>query len=89
MTVQAEISLYPLAESDLLPAIEDFLRVLEEQGLNPQRGAMSTIVVGDNATVFSAIAKAFEQAAADRRCVLIAKYSNACPPAEGEITDKG
>jgi uncharacterized protein YqgV (UPF0045/DUF77 family) len=86
MTVQAEISLYPLAESDLLPVIEDFLGALTEQGLNPQTGAMSTIVAGDSATVFSTIAEAFEQVAADHRCVLIVKYSNACPPAKEEIT---
>jgi uncharacterized protein YqgV (UPF0045/DUF77 family) len=82
MTVQAEISLYPLAESDLLAPIEDFLRILKEQALNPQMGTMSTIVVGDSAVLFSAIAKAFEQVAADHRCVLIVKYSNACPPGE-------
>lgn len=81
MTVQAEISLYLLAESDLLPAIEDFLGALTDQGLSPETGAMSTIVVGDSATVFSAIAKAFEQVAADHRCVLFVKYSNTCPPA--------
>ena len=83
MTAQAEISLYPLGQTDLSPAIEGFLTVLKEEGLRPRPGAMSTTVVGDNATVFSAIAKAFEQVATDYRCVLIVKYSNACPPAKG------
>jgi uncharacterized protein YqgV (UPF0045/DUF77 family) len=80
MNIQAELTLYPLGEPDLLPAIEDFLEVLRKKGLNPRMGTMSTNVVGDSATLFSAIAEAFEKVAGSHRCVLIVKYSNACPP---------
>lgn len=82
MNIQAEISLYPLGEPDLLPAIEEFLDVLRSQGLKPRMGTMSTSVVGDSTVLLPAIARAFEQVAAHHRCVLIVKYSNACPPAE-------
>ena len=82
MKVQAEISLYPLGEPDLLPPIEEFLQVLKEEGLEPRMGTMSTIVAGESGAVFQAIAKAFERVAAGRRCVLMVKYSNACPPPE-------
>lgn len=80
MRVQAEISVYPFGEADLSPAIEDFVGVLREEGLDPQMGAMSTVVAGDSRIVFSAIAKAFERVAAAHQCAVIAKYSNACAP---------
>ncbi len=79
MTLQAEISLYPLGEPLLLPVIEDFVQRSREHGLNPQIGAMSTVVVGESEIVFSAISKAFASAAREHRCVLVVKYSNACP----------
>jgi uncharacterized protein YqgV (UPF0045/DUF77 family) len=82
--VQAEISLYPLGEPDLLPPIEEFLNVLKEEGLEPRTGSMSSIVVGESGALFPAIAKAFERIAVHHRCVLVLKYSNACPPAGGD-----
>ena len=80
MNIQAEISLYPLGEQDPLRAIDEFARVLAAEGLKPQIGTMSTLVVGKSEAVFAAVAKAFERASAERRCVLVAKYSNASPP---------
>lgn len=82
MTVQAEISVYPFGEADLSPAIEDFVGVLREQGLDPKSGPMSTMVAGESRIVFSAIEKAFELVTATYRCVVIVKYSNACAPIE-------
>lgn len=82
MTVQAEISVYPFGEADLSPAIEDFVGVLREQGLDPKMGSMSTIVAGESQVVFSAIEKAFALVAAAHRCAVIVKYSNACAPIE-------
>ncbi len=83
MKVQAEISLYPLGEQDLLPSIEEFLDVLREEGLQPHVGTMSSTVAAESGELFEAIAKAFERVAAHHRCVLVVKYSNACPPAAG------
>jgi uncharacterized protein YqgV (UPF0045/DUF77 family) len=82
MTVQAEISVYPFGEADLSPAIEDFVAVLREEGLDPQMGPMSTVVAGDGTIIFSAIAKAFGLVAGTHRCAMIVKYSNACAPIE-------
>ncbi len=84
MKVQAEISLYPLGEEDLLPSIEEFLEVVREEGLEPRMGTMSTTLDGESSVLFQAIARAFEKVAAHHRCVLIVKYSNACPPAVGD-----
>jgi uncharacterized protein YqgV (UPF0045/DUF77 family) len=80
MNVQAEISLYPLGEGELLSSIDEFVGILRAEGLNPSMGAMSTAVFGECKIVFDSIARAFEHTAGGRRCVLVAKYSNACPP---------
>jgi uncharacterized protein YqgV (UPF0045/DUF77 family) len=89
MRVQAEISLYPLRERDLLPSIEEFVSVLREQGLDLQMGAMSTLAVGESSVLFRAIEEAFERVAAHGACVLIGKYSNACPPPLGRQESQG
>jgi uncharacterized protein YqgV (UPF0045/DUF77 family) len=82
MRIQVEISLYPLGEQDPLRAIDEFVNVLRAEGLKPRIGTMSTMMVGKSETVFAAVAKAFEGVTAERRCVLVAKYSNASPPLE-------
>jgi len=82
MTVQAELSLYPLQTPDLGPGIYEFVEALRTAGLTPDIGALSTTVSGDANAVFQAIGSAFEQAAAQDRIVLVMKVSNACPPAE-------
>ena len=83
MKVQAEISLYPLGEEDLLPSIEEFLDVLKTGGLELRMGTMSTTVAGESSVLFQAISDAFEKVAARHLCVLVVKYSNACPPLPG------
>jgi len=40
---------------------------------------MSTTVTGESRDVFEALEAAFEQVAHRWDCVLVAKYSNACP----------
>jgi len=82
--VQAEISLYPLGEKDVLRSVEEFLGILREEGLQPHVGTMSSTVAAESGELFEAIAKAFERVAAHHRCVLVVKYSNACPPPMGE-----
>ena len=89
MKVQAEISLYPLGEREVLRSIEEFLEVVREEGLDPRMGTMSTTIVGESDVLFQAIARAFERVAAHHRCVLIVKYSNACPPPTGAGEQEG
>jgi len=77
--VQAEVSLYPLGTTHLAASIDGFCRVLQARGLEVIGGPMSTRVVGESAAVFEALRVAFEQAARDRKVVLVVKVSNACP----------
>ena len=79
MKVQAEISLYPLRQSDLTKPIKQFVRVLESNKLQVKTGPMSSFVIGDSRAVFHGLQKAFEQAAGKYQVVLSAKISNACP----------
>jgi len=77
--ITAQVSLYPLRQESLSPVIEDALRVFREHGLEIQPGAMSTIITGDDAEVFSALQEAFCCAAEQGHVVMIVTFSNACP----------
>jgi uncharacterized protein YqgV (UPF0045/DUF77 family) len=79
MNIQAEVSLYPLRELSLAPAIDAFLTVLRRPGITLRAGAMSTVVSGAQKIVFEAVAEGFAKVADEHQVVLTVKYSNACP----------
>ena len=74
----AQISLYPLGQEDLSPAIDDVLRVFEAHGLHAETGPMSTVLAGDDATLFSALHEATLAAARLGKMVMVITVSNAC-----------
>jgi len=77
--ISAQVSLYPLGQEDLSPAIEEVLNVLNERGLHCETGSMSTLVWGDDAAVFDALRKAFSAATRHGPAVMTVTISNACP----------
>ncbi|MGO9058776.1 MAG: YkoF family thiamine/hydroxymethylpyrimidine-binding protein [Candidatus Binataceae bacterium] len=79
MTTSAQISVYPLRQEHLAPAVESVRKALEEHGLTPQVGAMSTTVIGESGIVFAALAEAFAGAASSGQVVMTITISNACP----------
>ena len=79
MTVQAEVSLYPLRTKDLSEPIGAFIRVLKHSGVEVSPGAMSTRISGEEEDVFAALRQAFTDVARDHEVVLTVKLSNACP----------
>lgn len=79
ISISAQISLYPLGQPNLGPAIEDFWQVLDEQSLEQERGAMSTIMWGDDEVVFAALQEGFRRAAERGGTVMVVTLSNACP----------
>lgn len=87
--VTAQISLYPLGQADLAPAIEAVLSVLRAHGLPLEVGSMSTLTWGDHEVVFAALRDAFAAAVEHGPAVLQVTLSNACPlptpPAEGAL----
>jgi uncharacterized protein YqgV (UPF0045/DUF77 family) len=79
MIVSAQVAIYPLRQDRLGPAVAAISAALEAAGLRPEVGPMSTIVTGEAATVFSALADAFARAAAIGHVVMTVTVSNACP----------
>jgi uncharacterized protein YqgV (UPF0045/DUF77 family) len=77
--ISAQVSLYPLGSEDLSPAIDTALSILREHGLNVDPGPMSTLIAGDDETVFAALQAAFQRVAGQGRVVLVVTLSNACP----------
>jgi len=79
MIVSAQISIYPLRQTRLGPAVESVRATLAEHGLTAKVGSMSTIVVGEDRAIFGALADAFAKAAESGEVVMTVTVSNACP----------
>jgi uncharacterized protein YqgV (UPF0045/DUF77 family) len=77
--IAAQVSLYPLRQVALSPAIEAALRIFRKHGLEVEPGAMSTIISGDDEAVFAALQEAFRTIAEQGQVVMIVTFSNACP----------
>ena len=77
--VAAQVSLYPLRQVSLSPAIDEALRVFREHGLDVEPGAMSSMIAGDDAAVFAALQEAFRRVGEQGPVVMIVPSSNACP----------
>jgi len=77
--IAAQVSLYPLGQTSLSPAIDAALRIFREHGLDVQPGAMSTVLAGDDTAVFAALEEAFRRVAEQGQVVMIVTFSNACP----------
>ena len=75
----AQVSLYPLRQERLSPTIEEALRIFREHDLEMQPGPMSTLILGENGTIFAALREVFVRAAEDGEVVMMVTLSNACP----------
>lgn len=79
MVISTQISIYPLRQEHLSPAIESVRRALKVRNLQPVVGPMSTVVTGEVEVVFAALQEAFVQAATTGHVVMTLTVSNACP----------
>jgi uncharacterized protein YqgV (UPF0045/DUF77 family) len=79
MVISAQLSLYPLRQDHLSLAIQAVTEALQEAGLQPHMGPMSTVVTGEVAPVFAGLQEAFVRAAASGDVVMTVTLSNACP----------
>jgi uncharacterized protein YqgV (UPF0045/DUF77 family) len=84
MNVSAQVSVYPLRQERLSPAIDQALAVFRRHDLNVELGTMSTVVVGEQQAVFAGLQEAFEAAASSGDVVMAVTLSNACPCSEPE-----
>ncbi|MBN1485720.1 MAG: thiamine-binding protein [Chloroflexia bacterium] len=79
MYVGTQVSLYPLGQQDLAPAIQDIWDALAEAGLEQQPGPMSTLVWGEDEAVLKALRQGFRRAAERGPAVVVITMTNACP----------
>ncbi len=77
--IAAQVSLYPLRQDTLTPAIEEALQIFRAHALDVEPGAMSTLVSGDDVAVFAALQEAFRHVAEQGHVVMVVTFSNACP----------
>ncbi len=77
--ISAQVSLYPLRQRELGPAIDMALTTFRQHGLEVSPGPMSTMVSGSADVLFRALQEAFSAAAAAGDVVMSVTFSNACP----------
>ena len=77
--ISAQVSLYPLGQADLEPAIAALLAALDDHGLRYEVGSMSTVVWGEADAIWDALRDGFARAAALGGAILNLTISNACP----------
>ncbi len=77
--VAAQVSIYPLRQPSLSPAIEAALETFRERGLEVVPGAMSSVVSGDDDALFAALRDVFRRSAELGEVVMVVTVSNACP----------
>ena len=80
--VSAQVSLYPLGQDSLSPAIDETLSVLRGHGVDVDMGSMSSLVSGEDESVFRALQEVFRRAAEKGPVVMVVTFSNACPVGE-------
>lgn len=83
--ISAQVSLYPLRQPSLGPAIREAVRIFRQRGLKTRVGEMSTLVWGEEQVVFGALQDAFHQAAERGDTVMAITLSNACPSPEEAV----
>jgi uncharacterized protein YqgV (UPF0045/DUF77 family) len=84
--IAAQVSLYPLRQETLSPAIDEALHVFQAHGLHVEPGTMSSMITGNDAALFAALQETFVRAAGKGQVVMVATCSNACPlPGEGDV----
>jgi uncharacterized protein YqgV (UPF0045/DUF77 family) len=79
MALTAQVSLYPLRQPHLAPIIAKALDIFRTHGLDVTPGTMSSLLTGEDETVFTALKEAFQEAAQHGDIVMVVTLSNACP----------
>jgi uncharacterized protein YqgV (UPF0045/DUF77 family) len=79
MFVAAQISVYPLRQKHLSPAIDNALSTLKERGLEVKEGTMSSVVSGEDEVLFEALKDIYRKTTEQGDIVMVITFSNACP----------
>ncbi|MDK2895252.1 MAG: hypothetical protein PWQ98_1379 [Moorella sp. (in: firmicutes)] len=78
MMLACQLSLYPLGTAAYTPVIKEAVAALEQSGVEVEVNAMSTIIRGEEETVWRAARQLFRLAADRGEAVLIMTVSNRC-----------
>ena len=78
-TISAQVSLYPLRQLDLEPAISKALQTYRARGLDVTPGTMSSVIVGERDAVLDALKASFLAVDPLGDVVMVASISNCCP----------
>jgi uncharacterized protein YqgV (UPF0045/DUF77 family) len=78
-TISVQVSLYPLGQASLGPAISKAMEAFRMRGLDVRPGIMSTLVVGETDAIFDGLKASFQSASALGDIVMVASISNCCP----------
>ena len=79
MMVQAEVSLYPLGDSEYTDRINSFIENINNAGLEIEVGRMSSVISGECGDIFRILGEVFENDCEQGASVMTVKVSNACP----------
>jgi uncharacterized protein YqgV (UPF0045/DUF77 family) len=82
MPAAAQISIYPLRQPRLSPAIDQALEVFQKHGLDVTPGTMSSVILGDDDALFAALKEAYQNVSQQGEVVMVVTLSNACPVPE-------
>ena len=77
--VNLQLSVYPLRQPHLRPAIEAALTAAGKEGVHITVGRLSTFVRGDEPAVFAALRAAFRAAGSSGSTVMVATLANGAP----------
>jgi hypothetical protein len=80
--VHLQLSVYPLRQPHLRPAIEAALVAAAGEGVDVTAGRLSTLVSGDEPAVFAALRAAFRAAGSSGSTVMVATLTNGAPADE-------
>ena len=79
MFLAAQVSMYPLRQPRLSPAIDEAVGIFKQHDLEVTPGAMSSVVSGEDEALFAAIKEVFQRISEQGEVVMILTISNACP----------
>jgi uncharacterized protein YqgV (UPF0045/DUF77 family) len=78
-TIAAQVSLYPLGQDQLGPAITAAIAAFRRHQVTVWEGAMSTVIAGEPDPIWAALREAFAGATARGEAVMVVTLSNGCP----------
>ncbi|MGO9482216.1 MAG: YkoF family thiamine/hydroxymethylpyrimidine-binding protein [Candidatus Kryptoniota bacterium] len=82
MGITFQVSLYPLMQKDIRPAINGFISKLKSDGMDAVVHETSTIGTGNIDKVFGALKNAYIEACKSGDTIMVLTAANGCPTKE-------